>query len=77
MWLRATVEEKQEQGVVKVLFVDYGHRATVPVKGLRALPPPLKHYAAQAVACTLSFLRSQSVQTEDGVAVRDTVCYIV
>ena len=68
VWLRGSVEEKIGNDRVRVLFVDYGHRAVVPVKGLRALPEPLKHYAHQAVACTLSFLRAEPVNTEAGVA---------
>lgn len=68
VWLRGSVEEKIDNDRVRVLFVDYGHRAVVPVKGLRALPEPLKHYAAQAVPCTLSFLRAAPVDTEAGVA---------
>lgn len=68
VWLRGCVEEKLEGGRVRVLFVDYGHRDVVPVKGLRALPEPLKHYAPQALACSLSFLRADPVSSEAGVA---------
>lgn len=68
VWLRGNIEEKIDKDRVRVLFVDYGHRAVVPVKGLRALPEPLKHYAAQAVPCTLSFLRAGPVDTDGGVA---------
>jgi hypothetical protein len=68
VWLRGSVQEKQEGGGVRVVFVDYGHSAVVPQSSLRALPEPLKHYAAQAIPCTLSFLRAQSVSTEAGVA---------
>lgn len=68
VWLRALVEEKVEDGRVNVYFVDYGHRAMVSVKDLRALPLPLQHYAPQAVPCKLSFLRAQNVGTDAGVA---------
>lgn len=68
VWLRASVEERPDKGEAKVLFVDYGHRAVVPVKSLRGLPEPLKHYAPQAVECSLAFIRSESVETEVGLA---------
>ena len=68
VWLRGIVEEKLGEGQVKVQFVDYGHRATVAVTVLKSLPEPLKHYAAQAVPCSLSFLRADAVGTNSGVA---------
>jgi hypothetical protein len=68
VWLRGAVEESLPGNSVRVLFVDYGHRAVVSCASLRALPEPLKHYAPQAVMCSLSFLRAESVQSEGGVA---------
>jgi staphylococcal nuclease domain-containing protein 1 len=67
-WLRAYVEDTLDDKRVRLTFIDYGHGATVSVNDLRELPPPLQHYAPQAVPCTLSFLRAEGVNTEGGLA---------
>eukprot|EP00602_Paraphysomonas_sp_CaronLab_P001201 CAMPEP_0185019232 /NCGR_PEP_ID=MMETSP1103-20130426/1860_1 /TAXON_ID=36769 /ORGANISM="Paraphysomonas bandaiensis, Strain Caron Lab Isolate" /LENGTH=865 /DNA_ID=CAMNT_0027549435 /DNA_START=359 /DNA_END=2956 /DNA_ORIENTATION=- len=65
VWLRARIEEiLNESKSARVVFVDYGHRATVLITSLRILPESLASLTPQAIECTLAFLRSPAPNSE-------------
>lgn len=66
MWLRASVRDVLDNGILQVFFVDYGVTEELSLDKCREIEPQFIHLPCQAVYCTLANVFVESSMDKEG-----------